>query len=45
MRCNFSRRDIEAGRGKTIRWKGSMFNLDTFERDFVPDSGMVRHQL
>jgi hypothetical protein len=45
VRCNFSRRDIEAGGSKTIRWKGSMFNLETFERDYVPNSGMVRHQL
>lgn len=43
--CSFRRRLIEAGGSKTIRWKGSMFNLDTFERDYVPNSGMVRHQL
>ena len=45
VRCNFSRRDIEAGGSKRIRWKGSMFNLETFERDLVPNSGTARHQL
>ena len=43
--CSFGRKHIEAGGSKTIRWKGSMFNLETFERDYVPDSGMVRHSL
>ena len=43
--CSFGRKHIEAGGSKTIRWKGSMFNLETFDRDLVPNSGMVRHQL
>lgn len=43
--CSFGRKHIEAGGSNAIRWKGSMFNLETFERDYVPDSGMVRHSL
>lgn len=45
VKCSLPRRAIEAGGSKVIRWKGSMFNLETFERDYVPDSGMIRHQL
>ena len=43
--CSFRRKHIEAAGSKTIRWRGSVFNLETFERDYVPNSGMVKHQL
>ena len=43
--CSFARKHVEADGSKTIRWKGSMFNLETFDRDYVPNSGMVKHQL
>jgi hypothetical protein len=43
--CSFKRTDVAAGGSKTIRWHASVYNLETFEHDDAPDTGMVRHQI
>lgn len=43
--CSFKRSDVSASGSKTIRWHGSVYNLDTFEHDDAPDSGMVSHHI
>lgn len=43
--CRFPRSAFELGADTTVRWQGSMYNLETFESDRIPDSGRVRHRL
>jgi hypothetical protein len=43
--CSFKRSDVSAATHKTIRWHASVYNLETFEHDDAPDSGMVRHSI
>jgi hypothetical protein len=43
--CSFKRSDVAAAGSKTIRWHASVYNLESFEHDDAPDSGMVKHQI
>jgi hypothetical protein len=43
--CSFKRSDVAAAGPKTIRWHASVYNLQTYEHDDAPDSGMVRHPI
>jgi hypothetical protein len=43
--CSFKRSDVAAAGSKTIRWHSSVYNLQTYEHDDAPDSGMVSHHI
>jgi hypothetical protein len=43
--CDFKRSDVSASGSKTIHWRASIYNLQTYEHDQAPDTGWLSHHI